>query len=104
MRNRRSFGVLWSSIAILRNELRIHVYTVSFSKQEDPKSITFMPLFVGCFNKIFSGFKSAWIIRRLDKNRREYNNCIPNRRINPRENPYKILAIFLWGLLLQISF
>eukprot|EP00982_Pelagococcus_subviridis_P014028 31303-Pelagococcus_subviridis.AAC.7 len=39
----------------------MYVYTRSFSKHDEPKSITFTVDLFGCFRRMFSGFKSQWM-------------------------------------------
>lgn len=51
----------------------MYVYTFSFEKVELPKSMMAIPDLFSSFSKIFSGFKSQWIISSYFKYFKAYN-------------------------------
>jgi hypothetical protein len=67
----------------------MYEYIRLLDRQDDPKSITFTPDFLGCLSKMFSGFRSQWMMSTSGraKNDNAFNTCLANLRIKFNETP-----------------
>ena len=52
--------------------------------------MTLMALLFTCFNRIFSGLRSQWMIRCRRRNESDFKSCTANRRISPSETPWDV--------------
>ena len=69
------------------------MYTRSFSKHDEPKSITFTVDLFGCFRRMFSGFKSQWMTFCFRRNFSDVRSCDANLRTSPNDSPWKLLFL-----------